>query len=88
MKPLLRPWLNDFFRTESPPLLHREAFVTRYFPRYVRPYELPTGIRLRPDGRPTRGGKANRNAQQTKRDNIIDTAFEAYQTDYRAAFPY
>lgn len=80
-----RPWIRDFLALEPPAQLSRADFVARYLPRYARDYTPPTGIRLRPDGRPTRTTRGNIQAQVTKRDHRIDEAFAAYLSDYAAA---
>lgn len=57
----------------------RADFVAKYFPRYVEPYRINYGIRLRPDGRPTHPTNATAQAQNTKRANVIDAAYANYR---------
>lgn len=76
------PWIKDLVCALNPVQLDRAAFVALYFPRYVDAYRPPSGIILRPDGRPTRTTPGNVKAQQTKRENRVDAAFASYQATF------
>lgn len=58
--------------------LTRDEFIARYFPKYVQPYSLPTGIRINARGRVAMGNKSHRQAQETKRANIVDSHYSQY----------
>ncbi len=78
-------YIQDFFRTlEFSEPLSREEFTARYFPKYARPYELPPGLRLNSHGRVMMGNKSHRQAQETKRANIVD----GHYSQYLACFNY
>lgn len=82
------PWNRDLIIALTlPPLLSRADFVAKYLPQYVRDYEPPRGIILRPDGRPTRSTKGSVRAQVTKRDNRINEAYARYCAMHEACKP-
>lgn len=80
------PWISDLLSLRPGAVaLTREAFVARYFPRYVEPWRPDCRIRLRPDGRPTRTLPGNTKAQNTKRTNRVDVAFASYLETFAEA---
>lgn len=78
----MRTWLQDMFYlqpddyTRGP--LTREAFVQKYFPKYVNAWQPDHRIRLNKSGRPTHATEGTTKGQNTKRQNIIDGEFEKY----------
>lgn len=75
---ITREICRDLLAYPIPALLSRDDFVARYMPQYRSPYELPSGLRLRRDGRPVKPTRATHDAQVTKRNNLIEAAYAKY----------
>lgn len=76
------PWLSDFYSVPIPPLLSREAFVSKYLPQYAGNYNgprrAPGGIKLNKSGRVVMSTPGSFKAQVSKRENRIAEAYSRY----------